>query len=150
MKTLFPKTAVATALVTLLFGSAVAQAAAVLPPVHKSGAVEYLSGGIGQDEAKAVERASSHWPLALEFAVKDKKHADFAANVKVAVRDAKGHTELQAMADGPFLLAKLPAGSYSVSATLAGKTLHENVLVKQGQHAKAVFVWPAGTGETNS
>ena len=150
MKNLIHKTSLAAALGALLIGGAFAQAATALPPVHKSGQVEYLSGGIGQDEAKAIETASRQWPLTLEFAVKDKQKADFAADVKVMVRDAKGHAALQATAGGPFLLVRLVPGHYAVDATLAGKTLHEKVLVKHGQPAKAVFVWPAGTGESRS
>ena len=66
------------------------------------------------------------------------------------MRDAKGHAALQANAGGPFLLAKLAPGHYAVEATFAGKTLHEKVDIKQGHPAKALFVWPAGTGETHS
>lgn len=87
-----------------------AHAAPALPAVHKSGSVEYLSGGVGRDEAQAIGEAT---------------------------------------AAGPFLLAKLPAGRYSVDATLAGKTMHERVVVKAGHPAKAVFLWPAGTGESH-
>ena len=150
MRTLIHKTTLAAALGALTMASAFAQAAAALPPVHKSGQIEYLSGGIGRDEATAIESASRQWPLTLEFAVKDRQRADFAADVKVIVRDAKGHAALQTTADGPFLLAKLAPGHYAVDATLAGKTLHENVLVKHGQPAKAVFVWPTGAGESRS
>ena len=150
MKSMIHKTALAATLGAMMIGGAFAQAAAALPPVSKSGPVEYLSGGIGQDEAKVIATASAQWPLTLEFAVKDKQKADFAAGVKVMVRDAKGHAALQATAGGPFLLARLAPGHYAVDATLAGKTLHEKVLVKHGQPAKLVFVWPAGTGESRS
>ena len=150
MRTPIRKAAIATTLGTLMMGGAFAQAATALPPVHKDGHVEYLSGGIGKDEATAIESASKQWPLTLEFAVKDNKRADFAANVNVVVRDAKGHTVLQATSDGPFLLAKLGIGHYAVDATLAGKTLHEKVLIKHGQPAKAVFEWPAGTDQSRS
>lgn len=138
------------ALVALVTVAGVAQAGAPLPPVHKSGAVEYLSGGIGKDEARAIEGVEKHWPLTLEFAVKDKQRADFAANVKVLVRDAQGHTALETTAGGPLLLARLTPGHYSVQASLGGKTLHEKVLVKAGHPAKAVFLWPAGTDESHS
>mgnify|MGYP003385200536 CR=1 FL=1 len=147
MKTLIHRAAIAATLGTLMAGSAYAQSVTALPPVHTSGQVEYMSGGIGKDEARAIESASKQWPLTLEFAVKDKKVADFAADVNVTVRDRKGHTALQATSDGPFLLAKLAPGSYTVDATLAGKTLHRKVHVKQGHMAKAVFEWPAGTDQ---
>ncbi|MEO7952891.1 MAG: carboxypeptidase-like regulatory domain-containing protein [Polaromonas sp.] len=144
------KVAVAAALGALLTSGAFAQTPAPLPPVHKSGAVEYLSGGIGQDEATAIDKAGRQWPLTLEFAINNKHHADFVANVKVLVRDTKGHTALQATANGPFLLAKLAPGRYTVDATLDGQTLHQSVSVKPGQPARSVLVWPAGTDGTSS
>lgn len=150
MRTLIRNAAIATAVGALMAGSALAQAENDLPAVHRSGSVEYLSGGIGQSQSTAIENASRHWPLTLEFAVKDKQHADFAANVHVLVRDAHGHTALKTTAGGPFLLAKLAPGAYAVTARLDGKTLHERVLVKEHQPAKAVFVWPTGTDETRS
>ena len=150
MKNQINNAAIAVTLGALMTGGTFVQAATSLPPVHKSGHVAYLSGGIGKDEATAIENASRQWPLTLELVVKDKKRADFTADVNVRVRDAKGHTALQATSDGPFLLAKLTPGRYDVDATLAGKTLHEKVLVKQGQMAKAVFEWPTGTGKGRS
>jgi hypothetical protein len=149
MKTNRSRKLLAAALAALALGAGAAQAATPLPPLQHSGGVEYLSGGIGQDEARAIEGAARHWPLTLEFAVKDKRRADFAADVKVLVRDAKGHTALDATAGGPFLLAKLAPGHYSVEASLAGKTLHEKVLVKAGHPVKAAFLWPARTGESH-
>jgi hypothetical protein len=150
MKTRFPKAALAASLGALMVGSALARSAAALPPVHASGSVAYLSGGIGQDEARAIERASRQWPLTLEFAVKEKQHAEFAADVTVAVRDAQGHTALATRAKGPFLLARLTPGAYTVDATFAGMALHRKVVIAHGHPAHAVFVWPTGTGETRS
>ena len=150
MRSIKSRTWLAGALAVLAMGATAAQAASLLPPVQKSGTVEYLSGGIGRDEARAIEGEARHWPLKLEFAVKDKKRADFAADVKVLVRDAKGHTALDLTAAAPFLLAKLAPGHYSIEASLAGKTLHERAIVKPGHPAKALFLWPAGTGESKS
>lgn len=150
MSTLIRNVAMATAMGALMAGGTLAQAENDLPAIHHSGSVEYLSGGIGQSESTAIHDASRHWPLTLEFAIEDKPHADYAANVHVMVRDAHGHTALKTTAGGPFLLAKLAPGDYAVSATLDGKTLHEKVLVKGHEPAKAVFVWPAGTDETRS
>lgn len=149
MKTRSSNRRLAVALAALAIGGGAAHAATTpLPPLHRSGGIEYLSGGVGHDEARAVERAARHWPLTLEFAVKNKPRADFAADVRVHVRDAKGHTTLDARSDGPFLLAKLPPGRYRVDASLDGKTLHEKVQVKAGHPAKALFLWPAGTDES--
>lgn len=150
MKTLIHLAALAAVLGTSMMSGGLAQAATALPPVQQAGGVEYLSGGIGKDESMAIENATRQGPLTLEFAVKDRQHADFVADAHVVVRDAKGRTALQTTTDGPFLLAKLTPGSYAVDATLDGRTLHEEVLVKRGAPAKAVPVWPAGTAESGS
>jgi hypothetical protein len=150
MGTITSRSVLTGALAALVVGMSAAQAGSPLPPVHKSGTVEYLSGGIGRDEARAVEGESRHWPLTLEFAVKGKQRAEFAADVNVVVRDAKGNTALSVTADAPFLLARLAPGRYSIEASLAGKTLHEDAVVKAGQPARALFLWPADTGESSS
>jgi len=135
-------------LMTLMTGAALAQAGAPLPPVQTSGPVEYLSGGIGADESAAMRKASGQWPLALEFAIQDRQRADFAADVKVRIRDARGNEVLQATSEGPFLLARLAPGNYAVEATLAGQTLQRKVDVKAGQSSREVFLWAAGADKT--
>jgi hypothetical protein len=148
MKTLTRKTAWAAVLGALVVGGALAQASAPLPPVHTGGPVEYLSGGIGADESAAIRAASAQWPLTLEFAINGKQRADFAADVKVRVRDARGREVLQATSEGPFLLARLAPGSYAVEATLAGQTLHRKVDVKAGKASREVFLWATSADKT--
>jgi len=76
----------------------------------------------------------------FEFAAKDKLRADFAADVKVVILDAKGHAALKVKSDRPFLLAKVVPGAHVVKATLAGRTLHKKVAVTSVQPAKLVFL----------
>lgn len=134
----------------LMLGANLVQAATNLPPIHRSGRIEYLTGGIGLDESTAIQSASKEWPLTLEFAIRDKKSADFAADVNVVVSDTHHHPELKVTSGGPFLLAKVKPGKYTVAATLAGKTLHKQVVVTTGMPTKVEFLWPTGTGETHS
>ena len=44
----------------------------------------------------------------------------------------------------------LHAGACGIEAIFAGKTLHEEVLVKPGHPAIPVFLWLAGIGESRS
>lgn len=122
-----------------------AAGATTLPLVQQQGAVQYLSGGIGHSESTAVQAASKTWPLTLEFAVNATPRAEYAANVNVVIRDAKGQVALNTEANGPFMLVRTHPGRYSVDATLQGKTLHETVVVKPDTPAKTLFLWPAGT-----
>lgn len=59
MRSIESRTLLAAALAALAIGATTAQAASLLPPVQKSGTVEYLIGGIGQDEARAIEGEAS-------------------------------------------------------------------------------------------
>ncbi|MEO5736587.1 MAG: hypothetical protein ABIQ82_03915 [Variovorax sp.] len=128
-----------------LLGALSAQAAN--PPIHFTNGIEYMSGGVGSDEAQFMETVSPRWAATLEFAVKDradKQGADFAANVMVQVRDASsGNALLNATSDGPFMLARLEPGRYEVEATLNGQTLKQELTVRAGMPSKATFVWPS-------
>jgi hypothetical protein len=127
----------------LALGAGLARAAD-LPPVHDDGNVKYLTGGIGQDESSAMKSIEKQWPLSMEFAENHGGHADYVAGVDVVVRDASGHTALQATTDGPFMMAQLPPGRYTIEASLGGNTKRESVTIKRGAPAHATFVWPAG------
>jgi hypothetical protein len=120
-----------------------AATAGALPPAQTQGAVTYVSGGIGQQEAQVFEAAAAQYPLALEFALKHTPRAEFTANVHVIVTDAKGQHVLDTRSDGPFLLAKLPAGHYTVTAEHKGQTLTKTVRVAPARSAHALFVWAA-------
>lgn len=150
MKILIRKTAWVAVWGALLAGGALAQAGAPLPAARTSGQVEYLTGGIGADESTAIRQASGQWPLALEFAIKDTQRANFAADVTVRIRDALGNEVLQAVSEGPFLLARLAPGSYAVEATLAGQTLYRKVDVKAGKSSREVFLWATSADKTGS
>lgn len=127
-----------------------AQAEGALPEVQKSGAVEYLTGGVGLDESTAIKSASGQWPLSLVFSVQADGRAQFASDVKLEIHDAKGVLALDVTATGPYLLARLAPGSYNLRATLAGKTLERKVQVKKGASARVELVWPAGTNQSQS
>jgi hypothetical protein len=116
-------------------------ALAALPPLKHQGEVQYLTGGVGKDESDAIEQAQSKFPLALEFVQKATPHDEFVANVDVRVLDPHGRNVLDARADGPFLLAKVPSGEYTVKATYEGQTLEKKVRVSNHGSERAVFVW---------
>ena len=120
-----------------------------LPPETVQGAVRYVSGGIGHSEARAFEHARDRYPLSLEFALKAKPRDEFTADVRVSIRNADGKVALLAMSQGPFLLAKLPAGIYDVKATHEGKTLERHVNVVEDKHAQLTFVWPKDHARQN-
>ena len=114
-----------------------------LPPEQTQGGVSYVSGGIGQEEAQAFEAAAAQYPLALEFAIKHTPRAEYTADVHVVVTDAQGTRVLDTNSEGPFLLAKLPAGRYTVTAERHQQTLTRTVHVATHKPTHVMFLWAA-------
>jgi hypothetical protein len=115
--------------------------ASLLPPEQKQGSIVYVTGGIGLDEAKAVERMARNYPLTLEFLVKAQPRAEFTAAVKVIVTDHTGKVVLDTLCEGPFLLARLPPGRYTVTAEQAGETKTRHVQVVDKSAKRVIFEW---------
>jgi hypothetical protein len=112
-----------------------------LPPEETQGAVTYRTGGIGQSEAAAMKQAEKSYPLSLEFVATAEPRNWFLANVEVTIKDSKGETTLQTFSDGPLLLAKLPDGRYTITATEDGKSETRRVNVAAGKPERLVFEW---------
>jgi len=89
------------------------------PQVKKAGEISFVSGGVGKPEREQLGALEKDFNLKLVFSAADGK---YVANVKIVVSDAKGRKLLEHVADGPFFMARMPAGEYSVAATFAGKT----------------------------
>ena len=122
-------------------GTAIAAAASHLPATHTQGEVRYLSGGIGKSEAAAMKHAARRYPLQLEFLLKAKPKEEYLADIKVQIKDAHDRLVLDAIAGGPFLLAKMPAGKYKVSADRDGKVVHRQIEIAASGHQRVVFEW---------
>ncbi len=100
MKTLRLCIALAVAALTLVLGAGLASAAAV----------ETLSTGVGS--AERVPR--KEFSTLLMFA---EAKGPYLASIDVEVKDAAGKVVITTTSGGPWLFAKLPAGTYSVVAT---------------------------------
>jgi len=112
-----------------------------LPAATTTGAATYLSGGIGQDEATAIQHEASKYPVELEFVVKAQPRDEFTADVHVKVTDNHGKQILDTVSNGPFLLAQLPNGHYRVDAMKNGQTKTRDMTVKAGAHQHLIFEW---------
>jgi hypothetical protein len=110
-----------------------------LPQIEQQGDVSYTSGGVGLDESHALQREQAHWPLSLRFTGPT---ADYLSNVHVRIVGGKGGSEvLSAEAMGPYMLVKLPAGSYTVFAKYKDQEKKQAVTVAGPGKAKAAFHW---------
>jgi hypothetical protein len=115
----------------------------LLPPAHTQGAVTYVSGGIGREEAQTFAAALNQYPLALEFAARHQGHQAFITQVHTIISLPQGQVLLDIWSQGPFLLIKLPSDDYLVSATYEGSTLIHRVHVTSLKPVHILFLWNA-------
>ncbi|MFC4707247.1 MULTISPECIES: carboxypeptidase regulatory-like domain-containing protein [Paraburkholderia] len=109
-----------------------------MPQVQQQGGVEFVSGGVGLDESKALQAARSQWPLSLRFTGRG---AEFLADVRVRIVDAHGASVLDATSRGPYMLVRVRPGRYTVHVSHDGVDKTSAVTVGSNGSARAAFVW---------
>ncbi|MDR5853728.1 carboxypeptidase regulatory-like domain-containing protein [Caballeronia sp. LZ062] len=109
-----------------------------LPQVQQQGDVSYTSGGVGLDESRALLREQAHWPLSLRFTGPT---ADYLSGVTVRIVGGMGGEVLNTESMGPYMLVKLPPGSYTVYAKYKDQEKKQSVNVSGPGKAKAAFHW---------
>ena len=135
------RSAVAAALLCITVGSAAA-ADNALPEFQQSGAVRYVSGGVGEQESHAFLEHRQEHPLSVEVYAREGAREVYTAGTSIRVSKPSGAPVLDAEAQGPFLLADLPPGRYTVEVTLQGETMSKSVTVGRGRTSRAIFVFP--------
>jgi hypothetical protein len=121
--------------------------AASLEPVDNSGVqvqrqeqngITYLSGGIGEDEAKAIQQTTGY-NLHMTFAIgTDNK---YIPDVDVVIEKAQGQTVLTLNDAGPLVYVQLPVGKYTVIATRNGEVRRDVADIGSGVARNLVFHW---------
>ena len=106
--------------------------------VQTAGRVSYVSGGVGTTSLDRLTSLARDFNLKLVFALKS---GDYVSDVKVSIADAAGKQLLDTTSEGPWFLAKLPAGNYQIVATLAGKAEKRTIAVGAEKLKTIDFRW---------
>ncbi|MBA1381454.1 carboxypeptidase regulatory-like domain-containing protein [Pseudomonas brassicacearum] len=106
-------------------------------PMQQNG-ITYLSGGIGEDEARAIGQAQGY-NLHMTFAIGPENK--YVPDVDVTVQNASGQTLLTLSDAGPLVYVQLPPGKYTVAATRNGEERRDTAEVGSGAARKLVFHW---------
>lgn len=134
-------------LIALGCGAALAgEGAGVLPAEQRAGNIAYVTGGIDFGQSSAFQQARSRYPLAIELLQRAGNRNQYTADAQVRVVDGSGKTAFEARADGPYMLVRMPSGSYRVEATLNGQTESKAVRVGGRGTSRVALIFPEGVG----
>ena len=107
-----------------MFGAALAA-----DRVTSRNGVPLVSGGVGLDSQQRLKALEPDFNLKLVFTLTE---GNYLSDVAVSIRDTQGKEVVVHVAEGPFMLVKLPAGKYSVHAVYGGKPRMQTVVVSGG------------------
>ena len=103
--------------------------------------VTYVTGGIGTDAVDRLKSMEKDFNLNLVFA---RTTGEYLSDVKVSIADAAGHAVLDVVSQGPWVMAKLPEGSYRIDATFGSKVQSRTVAVGGSKLVTVDLRWPPG------
>ena len=130
---------VALAAATLLASSVVSGASARGEEVTTApSGVTFVSGGISSDAVDRLRNMERDFNLKMVFAL---TNGEYLSDVRVQVVDPTSRMVLDTLTEGPWLLAKLPAGSYQVNASYGGSTERRTVAVAPASLKTLDFRW---------
>lgn len=128
MKTRFPLLATVLAVIALSWsGLALSSESYVIEPATSASGIEYVSGGVGADQREAMAAVRQNYNLHLTFA--RPKSGEYLSQVSVMIQNHKREQVLAEVSDGPMFFARLPAGTYKVTAEFQGKSQTKAVKV---------------------
>jgi hypothetical protein len=114
---------------------------AYLPPEQHQGEVAYISGGSGEREANAIKRAAQDYPLELVFREDVNGKPKDLYDVPVKIRDdASGKVVFDGTSAGPYFIARLPKGRYTVTAHWDNWNFSKDLAIGNGRD-RVVFAW---------
>lgn len=118
----------AAAVVTTFLAACLTPAAVLAAPTQKQqNGITYVNGGVGEEEQAAMKAQRADYNLLLTFATK--QSGAYRSDVQLDISDAKGANLVTAANTGPMFFAKLPPGTYRISAAAEGKTFKRTVKV---------------------
>jgi hypothetical protein len=129
----------ATAVLALALLGFAAQAQAPMQP-QTQGGITFVSGGISIEERQAMQELEGSYNLRLLFVAEES--GEYLWGVKVQLMDQEGKTLLEAVSDGPYFLAKLSPGRYTVIAEDEGRAIKRSVDIEPGKALSERFTWP--------
>ncbi|SFN87780.1 hypothetical protein SAMN05660284_02431 [Formivibrio citricus] len=136
IKPVFFSALLGAALLTLP-GISSAQDPVEITPQRSPAGIEYVMSSVGEDQQNAMAAIRKDYNFHLTFA--RPKSGEFLADVKVTVETVKKEKVLEVVSEGPYLFAKLPAGTYKVTAEFEGKSQTKTTTIRKNRSSDLVY-----------
>ncbi len=108
-------------------------------PAGRDHGIDFVTGGVGQDEATALRQLASSYNMRATFTL---GNGEYLSGVAVQVSRADGTVMLSTRTEGPYLFARLPSGRYRVVATVDGVTRARELYVPSRGGVRFTLTWP--------
>lgn len=107
--------------------------------VRRIEGIPVVTGGVGSDERVEMKMALPDYNLKVVAAAR--RSGEYLADVALEVRDVAGKRVFGTTLEGPWLLARLPPGTYEVRLTYQDKAQTRTVGVPAQGKREAYFYW---------
>lgn len=111
-----------------------------------AGGFKYVTGGVGDAEQAIMSSRFNDYSYKL-VNVKSGPDAAFVSEVHVVIWNEKDNKVLETTTDGPWLIANLPAGDYTIKATFENVTKTKTITLVEDANQRMVIDWRTD-GET--
>ncbi len=111
-------------------------------PMKTDGGIPYVTGGVGDRQQAMLESHYDDYSFKL-VNVSDAERSGYVADVEVWIMNDDGDKILHTNVNGPWLIADLPEGSYSLKAAFGGDTHNHDFTVSDDESRRLVLTWDA-------
>lgn len=109
----------------------------------------HVTGGVGDAEQAVMSARFGLYSYKL-VNVKSGPEAAYVSNVHVVIVGDRGKKLLETTTDGPWLIANLTAGHYTIKATLDGVTKTRDFILHSDENQRMVIDWNPDSGVEES
>ena len=110
-----------------------------LPDTERQSAINFITGGIGDEETDAMEAVKGDYNLRVTSA---DKTGHFSGEPHIIITDMQ-HNELLSTEAGPLFYAEMPAGHYIVEGSNKGENKSQHIVVNGKRIVAVRFTWQA-------
>jgi len=101
--------------------------------------INYVNGGVGEEQRKELKELRKKFNLQITFS--EKHSGAFLADSDVIIRDNSGNEVFELSNAGPLLLVRLKPGNYRIKATSGDKTQTKTIHINRRGIRDLYFYW---------